>query len=113
MEIDAEGRLCTVVVTVDGDEAAIAEALEHARAGLRAFAAFDGFVAGATHVSADGTRIVQYLQWRREADHLACMNDPSWAESPSSRRFMEQARNGALSVKVNRCTVAAMFPEPT
>ncbi len=73
---------------------------DHARRGLRRFAEFDGFVGGATHVSADGGRIVQYLQWRSEEDHLACMNDPSWADLPSSQRFMELVESGRATMDV-------------
>ena len=68
--------LCTVVVTVDADPDLIPELEAHARDGLARFASFKGFLSGALHKSADGGRLIQYLQWETEADHLACMHDP-------------------------------------
>ena len=107
MQISAENDLCTVIVTVDGAPDQLDHAAAHAAEGLRRFAGFDGFVAGATHVAADGGRLVQYLQWRSEADHQACMADPSWADDPSSQRFMAQMQAGRIAVDVRVYTVAA------
>lgn len=107
MQISHDSGLCTVIVTVDGAPEHLAEAAEHASQGLRRFAGFPGFVAGATHRSADGARLVQYLQWRSEADHQACMADPSWADDPSSQRFMAQMQAGQIAVDVRVYTVAA------
>ena len=100
MRIDGKNNVCTVIVTVDGDRQAIAGAAEHASAGLQQFKAFAGFLGGAAHLSSDGRRLVQYLQWRDEASHLACMNDPRWANSQSSRLFMQRVEEGRLKLHV-------------
>ena len=92
---------------MDGAPEHLADAARHAAAGLQRFAGFAGFVAGATHVAADGGRLVQYLQWRSEADHQACMSDQSWADDPSSRRFMADIQAGRIAVDVRVYTVAA------
>jgi len=108
MRIDPAAALCTVIVTVDGTVEAIAEVMEHAADGLSRFAGFGGFVAGATHVDAGGTRVVQYLQWTSAAAHEACMADPSWSQDPGSRRFMDRMAAGDLAVDVRTVSVAAM-----
>lgn len=99
--------LCTVVVTVDAPPDHLPALEKHAREGLRLFRSFPGFVAGALHRSRDGARLVQYLQWRSEEDHLACMDDPSWDASPSARRFVELDRHGAIRVDVRTYDVVA------
>ncbi len=96
--IKADNELCTVIVTVDGTAEAIARILDHATEGLSAFAGFKGFRGGATHRSSDGRRLVQYLQWDSEADHLACIGDPCWDKSPSSRQFKDMMEVGDIAV---------------
>ena len=107
MEIRPSQRLCTVIVTLDAAPETMVELESHARDGLARFAKFDGFVAGALHKSADGTRLVQYLQWRDEAAHLAFMHDPIWHEIPSTRRFMDVVESGKASMKVGVFDVIA------
>ncbi len=108
MKITSENALSTVVVTVDGAPDNVAIAVRHASAGLALFAEFDGFVGGATHVSADGGRIVQYLQWEDEEAHNICMNDPRWDNLESSRLFMALAERGELNIDVRIYRVAAI-----
>jgi len=98
IEIRTPSQLCTVIVTVDADADVLLTLEEHARAGLGWFAAYEGFIGGALHKSADGTRLVQYLQWKREEHYLACMNDPKWEENPSTRRFMALVEAGRARV---------------
>ena len=107
MRVEASAGCCTVIVTVDADAELVPELEAHARDGLRRFAEMPGFIAGALHRSDDGGRLVQYLQWASEADHLACMRDPRWDELPSTRRFMEVAASGASTVDVRVYDVVA------
>lgn len=107
MKIETGQGNCTVIVTVDGSEKAVSTALEHASQGLTKFADFDGFIGGATHLSVDGCRLVQYLQWKDEASHTACINDPSWEQDPLSRRFQEMAAQRDLTVDVRIYRVMA------
>jgi len=94
-----------VIVTVDA-EASVMENLEsHAAEGLSRFAEFPGFISGALHRSADGKRLVNYLQWESEAAHLACMNDPRWENEPSARRFMDMMMSGEAKVDVRTYVV--------
>jgi hypothetical protein len=110
--IDADAQVCTVIVTVDAEAGVLAEMEAHAREGLSRFAEFEGFLGGATHRSADGTRLVQYLRWQTEAHHLACMNDSRWDDLPSSRRFMELVQSGRASVDVRVYEVVAAREAP-
>lgn len=103
--ISEDADLCTIIVTVDGAQDAVAQILDHATDGLSIFAEFDGFVGGATHLADDGQRIIQYLQWRSAADHMACMEDPSWSDQPSSRQFMELMESGEITVDVRNYSV--------
>lgn len=105
--IRAGGSLCTVIVTVDADPEVLPELQAHARDGLGRFATFPGFVSGALHRSADGGRMVQYLQWRTEADHLACMAHPGWDDLDSTRRFMELVNSGVARMDVRTYEVMA------
>ncbi|MDH3497540.1 MAG: hypothetical protein OER21_12330 [Gemmatimonadota bacterium] len=108
--IHAPTDLCTVIVTLDADPGLMPELEAHARDGLARFGAFAGFVAGALHRSADGRRLVQYLQWAREEDHLACVNAPVWNTVPSSQRFMEIVESGRATLDVRTYTVVAAVP---
>ena len=103
--------LCTVIVTVDADPEIVTEMEKHARDGLMLFADFDGFVSGALHRSADGGRLVQYLQWRSEADHRTCMNDPRWDTFGSTQRFMERIASGEARIDVRVYGVVAASSE--
>ncbi len=98
--IRESSELCTVIVTVDADPEHMTELEAHAAAGLAAFPSFPGFVAGALHVSDDGGRIVQYLQWASEADYRACMHDASWDDWPSARRVAALVEAGTARMDV-------------
>ena len=91
---------CTVIVTVDADPGIMADLESHARKGLELFAKRKGFISEALHKSTDGGRLVQYLQWETEKDHLECLNDPKWDAIPSTQRFMELVRSGQAKIDV-------------
>ena len=107
--IETGASCCTVVVTVDADPEVIMDMESHARRGLGWFARFEGFVSGALHKSTDGGRLIQYLQWRSEADHLACMNDPRWDEEESTRSFLEHVVSGRATMDVRIYDVIAIM----
>ena len=73
MLIDQSATICTVIVTVDGEAEDLEFVAGHASEGLEQFSQFEGFIAGATHISEDGERVIQYLQWESEEAHEACM----------------------------------------
>lgn len=98
--IEQPSDLCTVIVTVDADPTLMPDLEVHARDGLTRFAELDGFVSGALHKSEDGGRLVQYLQWKTKADHLACMNDARWDKIPSTQRFMDLVNSGQAKIDV-------------
>jgi len=108
MIIDPAKSICTVIVTVEAEGAEMEFVVDHASEGLALFSDFDGFIAGATHVSEDGEKVVQYLQWESSEAHAACMNDPEWAQHPSSRRFMQLMEAGDILVDVRLYDIAAM-----
>ena len=103
----ASSLTCAVVVTVDSDTATMQHLEAHARYGLSRFPEFHGFLGGALHKSADGTRMVQYLRWQTESDYLACLNDPCWDAVASTRRFLELVSSDAASMDVRVYTVVA------
>ncbi len=107
-----EQTICVVIVTVDANTETIGEVTAHAQYGLKRFAEFDGFICGVLHRHANGTRIVQYLRWQSEADHLACMNHPLWDDVPSSRRFLGLVNSGQIRVDVGVYDVIAeQYPD--
>jgi hypothetical protein len=106
--IDPSNTGCTVIVTVDGKPIDMEFVVQHASNGLDRFSQFDGFIAGATHVSDDGNRIIQYLQWDSKEAHETCMNDPAWNEDDSSRRFIRIMQSGAIKVDVRTYNIAAI-----
>ena len=100
-------------MTVDADQKVMPELEAHACDGLTRFAELNGFVSGALHKRDDGGRLVQYLQWETEADHLACMNDPRWDKIPSTRRFMELIESGQARIDVRSYAVIAATTAPS
>jgi len=109
--IETSREVCTVIVTVDlGDDAdqrVMGDVLEHARAGLDDFRDCDAFIAGAVHVSTDGTRLVQYSQWTDEPGYVLCRDDPRWDELESTGSFMGHVRSGRAWVDARVFTVVA------
>ena len=108
MNIVSGSGLCTVIVTVDASADLMPELEEHARHGLEVFSSFEGFVSGALHRSSDGTRLIQYLQWRDESAHRACVNDARWDELPSAKRFMDIVNSGQAAMHVGVFDVLAI-----
>ncbi len=105
-------ELYTVIVTVDAEPLVMSDLEAHARAGLGLFRDFPGFVAGALHKSADGGRLVQYVQWETESHHLACMNDPRWDSFPSTQQFMAIVESGRARMDVRTYSVLATADGP-
>lgn len=103
--IDPKAELHTVIVTLDAPAEVLGELKRHAEVGLDRFPGYPGFVGGALHLSDDGTRLVQYLQWRTEEEYLACANDPSWDELPSTGLFMEAWESGRAAVDARAFSV--------
>ena len=84
----------TVIVTLDAEPEKIPDLQIHAEEGLKRFPHFPGFVGGALHLSADGGRLVQYLQWRSEEEYRACIEDPVWKSLPSTQGFQQAIEEG-------------------
>ncbi|MDQ2789532.1 MAG: antibiotic biosynthesis monooxygenase [Actinomycetota bacterium] len=47
-----------------------------------------GFVSANIHASLDGTRVVNYAQWRSRDDILAMLDDPTAREHMSATEFL-------------------------
>jgi hypothetical protein len=88
--------VCTVIVTVDAAPQILADLVVHAQLGIDRFVDFQGYLGGALHLSEDGGRLVQYLQWASETDYLACINDPVWDELESAKSFLAAVESGAV-----------------
>lgn len=108
--VSAERPVCTVVVTVDTTKDVMGDLVEHARLGLDRFSDCDGFVGGALHVSDDGTRLVQYLQWESEAAYIACRDDPRWDEIASTDQFATHVASGRAQIDARTYSVVADSP---
>lgn len=102
---------CTVVVTADGRPEVMPDLRSHAAAGLDAFVRYPGFVGGALHVSNDGTRLVQYLQWTDRSAYVAARDDPAWDELESTRVFMDHVAAGRAVVDARVYEVVRIRPE--
>lgn len=106
-EINAASDVVTVIVTVDAAVGVMPVLQEHARIGIDRFPQYRGFVGGALHVSSDGSRLVQYLQWTSEEDYRACMSDAAWDDLPSARSFSDVVESGEARVDVRLYGVVA------
>jgi len=62
------------------------------------FAAQPGFVSSHLHRSHDGELVVNYLQWRSQADHEACLISPDVAAG--GRPFMDFLERHGLDMDV-------------
>ncbi len=107
MQVGVDGSVHTVIVTVTAGALAMAHASQHAAEGLSKFAAFPGYIAGATHLSADGGTLIQYTQWRSEPEFQAAIADPIWQGDTSSERFMALVRAGDIHMQVAAYSVTA------
>lgn len=105
--ISTDQSLCTVVVTVDASKSVMADLVEHARFGLQRFPDYDGFLGGALHMSDDGTRLVQYLQWESQTSYAASRDDSRWDEAPSTRRFAEHVASGRALIDARTYEIVA------
>lgn len=102
-----------MVVTVDAEAEILDDMLEHARRGVTTyFGECEGFVAGALHLSADRTRLVQYLQWESEAAYLRCRDDPRWDRLGSTKRFLDHVTAGRAVVDARPYEVLADSSQP-
>jgi hypothetical protein len=100
-------------VTVDAEAEILEDMLEHARLGVTTyFNEYGGFIAGALHLSADGTRLVQYLQWESEAAYVRCRDDPQWDDLDSAGRFLDHVTAGRALVDAHLFEVVADSRQP-
>jgi hypothetical protein len=104
--------LRTVIVTVDADADVLPALADHARLGLVKFSDYAGFRGGALHLSDDGCRMVQYLQWNSMEEYRACVEDPAWDDLPSTRAFMDTLASGRARLDVRSFRVEASSEGP-
>ena len=103
--IRAGTDLFTVVVRVRTPSADDrAQVLDICRATQQIFARQPGFVSSSLHGSPDGEEILSYLQWRTEADHVACMGSPDF-RTPGGRRLTQMIEEGRVEMDVRSYTV--------
>lgn len=91
---------CTVIVTLTCDPADQDALLGLARGALPTFARQPGFVSSTLHKSTDGARVVNYLRWRSEADHLACMQSAEIAEAGADFMAFVEDRKVSIALGV-------------
>ena len=103
--------VCTVVVTVDAEADVLPDLIAHAAGGLERFGDCEGFVGGALHVSDDGTRLVQYVQWSSEEAYIACRDDPRWDGLASTELFMAHLAAGRALIDARVYRVVASVDE--
>ena len=104
--IDRDADVATVIVLMTIDPADQQALVALAEAAQPIFARQPGFVAAALHRSGDGTRVVQYLQWRSLADSQACMESPDW-QGREGADFMGFLQAGKATMEVHDYTVVA------
>ena len=91
---------CTVIVTLRCEPSDQTELVSLARDVLPAFARQPGFVSSALHKSTDGARVVNYLRWQSEADHLACMQSADVAEAGVGFMAFVEGRKVSIDIGV-------------
>lgn len=105
--------LRTVIVTVEAEVDVLPAMAAHARLGLEKFSSYPGFRGGALHVSEDGCRLIQYLQWESMEEYRSCVEDPAWGDLPSTRFFLDTVASGKAQLDVRTYRVAATSEAPT
>ena len=89
--IAVEQPVITLVNVFTVEPARQAELIELLRRSTEeAFSHFPGFVSANFHASLDGTRVINYAQWRSRADFEAMLADPQAAELRAASRAMSQ-----------------------
>ena len=58
-----------------------------------------GFVSSAMLKSRDGTLVVNYLQWRSQRDHEACMNSAEVAQAGKALTALMEAGRATMEVQ--------------
>lgn len=67
---------------------------------LPVFTQQPGFISAALHKSTDGTRVMNVLTWRSEADHLACMQNGDVAAAGAAFMAFAEEKNVEMDVAV-------------
>ncbi len=91
---------CTVIVRFEVGPSDQQQLVDLCLQNLSVFQAQPGFVSGTLLRSSDGSAVVNYLLWRSEADHLACMNSPEVAARGKALVDFLGAGRATLEVKV-------------
>jgi quinol monooxygenase YgiN len=93
------------VFTVEPDKAQqLAELLAKATEDVMQYV--DGFISANIHVSTDGTRVVNYAQWRDEAAMQAML------QSPTAREHMAPCAELAIGFDPHLYTVESVHSAP-
>jgi heme-degrading monooxygenase HmoA len=77
---DVVPRPILVMARIATEAEEMPELLEMAEQSASVFSCQPGFLGSEIFKSADDTRLVTLLRWRREEDHLACMKSPDFGE---------------------------------
>ncbi len=94
-----DATLCTAIVRFEVGPDDQSELIDLCQQNLSVFKAQPGFVSGTLLRSSDGSAVVNYLRWRSEADHLACMNSPDVAARGKALVDFLEAGRATLEVK--------------
>lgn len=110
VEIDKSNKLFTVIFDVSVDPSEQGELLAIMSRAAPVFARQPGFVSSSLHRSRDGSRVLNYLQWRTQADHEACMTSAEVAAA--GKDFMTFAESGRARFEVRTYELADCFEAP-
>ncbi|HEV7128911.1 MAG TPA: hypothetical protein VGN32_15885 [Ktedonobacterales bacterium] len=102
----AGAHLATTILLLEVSPSDQPALVDLARGTQPIFAKQPGFVSGTLLTSADGTRLIQVLQWRSAADGAACMRSADWA-SEAGARFMAFIGAGKAAMEVVPCAVVS------
>jgi len=105
--IQANGSVYTVMVHIAVEPENQQELLRLCTTTAPVFAEQPGFVSSCIHRSHDGRSVINYLQWRSQADHEACMANPNVAEA--GKEFMAFVEAGKARFDVQTYDVCAVL----
>ena len=103
--ISEEGKAFTVVVRLDCEPEIQEKLVELSREMMSLFARQPGFISKSLHRRLDNRGLLTYLQWEREADHLACQANPEIAEA--GKELMTWVSEGKVTIDIGTYEVLA------
>ncbi len=97
--LSTDNGVFTVLVEFHTTPETQGEVLDTLIAGADLFPSQPGFVSQHFHRSHDGARVLCYVQWRSEADHLACYQSPDVAARGKAVNDLVESGKATMEVR--------------